>query len=214
MPKVLAGTPCGKVPVCNDFHFCFANLRLPEGSIHQRVIGGNIARNLNELVDSAATQNCSHLFIVEDDSVFEADSVLRLLKHNKPVVTGLCRSRTAPFHPYVYDGITAEGGYTFHPITENDKGLIKVAATGMGGILINMEVFKKLKRPYFSNYFEGEKEWSQDIVFMKSLVDNKIEVYCDLDVIIGHVTQCIIGSEFEDGRWKIVVRIGDAVVNL
>ncbi len=84
----------------------------------------------------------------------------------------------------------------------------------MGGILINTDVFRNIKRHYFQNYFIGEKEWSQDIVFGKSLIDAKIDVYCDTDVIIGHMTQCVLGSEWDKDGWKIVVKIHEALVNL
>lgn len=210
--KVCVGAPCAKQPICDRFYDCFGGLDLPQGSIWQRAIGGSIPVNLNKLVDAALTQDCTHLFIVEDDSVFERDTVRRLLAHDKPVVTGLCRQRSAPFRSYVYKGLN-ENGLGWYTLTPQDKGLIKVDATGMGGILINTEVFKKLQRPYFHHYFVGEKEWGQDIVFGKSLVEAGIDVYCDLDVHIGHVTQCQIGSEWSPTGWNVTVKIDEIKVN-
>jgi len=211
-PRVFAASPCGKEPVCDQFYDCFAGLELPPSSTRQRAVGGSIPKNLNKLVDCAIEAKSTHIFIVEDDSVFGSDTVTRLLKHDKPVVTGLCRSRTAPFRSYVYDGMNDEG-LIYHTLTPEDKGLIKCVATGLGGILINMKVFDKLKRPYFHNYFVGEQEWGQDIVFGKSLIEAGIDVYCDLDVIIGHTTKCVVASEKSpDGPWQIVLRVNDAVL--
>lgn len=212
--KVLAGAPCGKEPVCDLFYDCFAGLKLPEGSTRQRVVGGSIPTNLNTLVDCAFEEHCTHLFIVEDDSLFANDTVTRLLSHDVPVVAGLCRARSAPFRPYVYQGIT-EDGLGYRPLTPTDTGLIKCSATGLGGILINMDVFAKLTRPYFHHYFVGEKEWGQDIVFGKAMIDAGVDVYCDTDVIIGHTTQCVIGSEkTKDGPWVITVQINEAVIRI
>ncbi len=95
--KVLAGSPCSKQPICNEFHDCFAGLDLPPGSDWYRAVGGSIPNNLNTIVAHALKTDCTHVFIVEDDSVFARDTVRRLLKHNVPVVAGLCRSRSAPF---------------------------------------------------------------------------------------------------------------------
>lgn len=212
--RVLAGSPCGKVPACDRFYDCFSGLVLPEGSpIRQRVVGGSVPGNLNKLVNLAIDAKATHLFIVEDDSVFQPDTVMRLLAHDKPVVTGLCRARHAPFYPYIYKDIT-DAGYVLQSLGPNDSGLVKCAATGLGGILINMDVFAQMKRPYFHHYFIGEREWGQDIVFGKALVDMGVEVYCDTDVIIGHITQCTLGSERDAEGWKITVVIDQAAVNL
>lgn len=209
--KVCAGAPCGKQPITDRFYDCYGGLDLPAGSIWQRSIGGSIPNNLNKLVDAALSQDCTHLFIVEDDSVFARDTVRRLLAHEKPVVAGLCRQRSAPFRAYVYKGLNADG-LGWYQLQPSDRGLIRCDATGMGGILINTDVFAKLSRPYFSYYYEGEKEWGQDIVFGKSLMDAGIEVYCDLDVMIGHVTQCVVGTERVADGWNVTLGIEDTKI--
>jgi hypothetical protein len=218
-PKVLAGNPCGKMPVCNEFFDCFYALELPPGSIGgYRAVGGSIPNNLNRIVDLAIKEACTHVFIVEDDSLFGTDTVMRLLKHDVPVVAGLCRRRGTPFQSYIYSGISKEGGLDWFKLRPSDRGLLGpkhgVKATGMGGILINTEVFKKLKRPYFATYYEGETEWGQDIVFGKSLIEAGIDVYCDTDVIIGHMTQCVIGSERGVSGWNVVFKIHEVNVGV
>ena len=210
--KVCAGSPGGKLPVCNEFFDAFGGLILPPNSIWRRAIGGSITANLNKLVDEALAEKCSHLFIVEDDSIFPRDTVQRLLKHNKPVVTGLCRSRVPPFRPYIYKGMS-EDGLSWYNLTPEDKGLIKCDATGMGGILINTKVFKKLTRPYFRLEYMGEKEFGQDIVFGMSLVKAGIEVYCDTDIEIGHITQCVMGSQHDEDGWKVTMGVSGMKVN-
>lgn len=212
--KVLVGAPCSRTPVYDKFYDAFAILDTPPGSIKMRATGGGVSHNINMLIDKAIEHECSHIFIVEDDSTFPRDALTRLLAHNVPVVTGLCRSRQAPFMPYIYSGLDPVNGLTWYQLTGADHGLIRVAATGMGGILINMDVFKALERPYFRNYFVGEREWGQDIIFGKSLIEAGIEVYCDLDIIIDHMTQCTIGSELVDGNWEVVVNINQHRFNL
>jgi len=84
----------------------------------------------------------------------------------------------------------------------------------MGGILINMNVFKKLERPYFYTTFIGEKEWGQDILFASDLYKAGIEVFCDLNVTIWHATHCSLGTEFVDGKWWTLVRIGTSNIRI
>jgi hypothetical protein len=205
--KVLAGAPCGKTPVCDSFYDCFYGLLLPEGSIKIRAKSGSVPQNLNALVDQATKHECTHLFIVEDDSMFAPDTVLRLLSHDKDVVTGLCLQRNPPFRPYIYDGFDPAVGLIWRNLNDGESGLIKVAATGMGGILIKMDVFKRLERPYFSTFYTGEKEWGQDIIFQSNLFKAGVETFCDLDATIWHATHCSLGTEFVDGKWWTLIRI-------
>lgn len=211
--KVLAGSPCGKTPVFDQFYDAFSALAMPEGSIKHRMNGGSVPENLNALVELAQNENCSHIFIVEDDSSFAPDSLIRLLMHDKPVVAGLCRSRQAPFLPYIYSGVD-ENGLIWRPLTKDDSGLIKVGATGMGGILIRMDVFDKLAKPYFKHYYIDRVPWGQDVIFGKSLIEAGIDVWCDLDVIIWHATQCVLGSEKIGDQWKTVITINKSTIKI
>lgn len=214
MIKVLAGAPCGKTPVCDGFYDCFYGLILPEGSIKIRAKSGSVSQNLNALVDEATKHECTHLFIVEDDSMFAPDTVLRLLSYDKEVITGLCLQRNPPFRPYIYDGFDPESGLIWRNLNDNESGLIKVAATGMGGILIKMDVFKRLRKPYFSTTFIGEKEWGQDIIFQSDMLKAGVDIYCDLGATIWHATHCSLGTEYVDGKWWTLVRIGNFNIRL
>ena len=209
--KVLCGAPCGKIPVYDHFYDSFGALILPPDSIKVRASGGSIPLNLNTLVETAKQQECSHLFIVEDDSSFHPDTVMQLLAHDKPVVTGICRARHAPFKPYIYKDLDPGLGLTWYELTEKDRGLIKVGATGLGGILIKMNVFDKLAKPYFKHFHVGEREFGQDVVFGMSLIEAGVKVYCDLDVVIWHATQCVVGSEFVENEWRTVIKVNEAV---
>lgn len=212
--KVLAGAPCGKTPVCDGFYDCFYGLQLPNESIRIRAKSGSVPQNLNALVDEAIKHNCTHLFIVEDDSMFAPDTVLRLLNHDKDVVTGLCLQRNPPFRPYIYEGFDDETGMIWRGLRPDDKGLIRVCATGMGGILIKMDVFKRLNRPYFYTTYLGEKEWGQDILFAEDLYKAGVEIFCDLDATIWHATHCSLGTEYVDGQWWTLVRIGESNIRI
>ncbi len=212
--KVFAAAPCGKTPVCDSFYDAFYSLQLPEGSIRQRVKGGSVPQNLNKIVDEAISNKCTHVFIVEDDSMFHPATVINLLTHDVPVVAGLCPNRNPPFFPYIYQD-SSDKGIQYRALTKRDRGLIKVGATGMGGILIKTSVFDKLTKPYFNTYFIGEVEWGQDVHFAKSLIDAGIDVYCDLNVPIWHATHCAIATMLmENGEWKTVIKIADSVVTI
>lgn len=212
--KILVGSPCGKHPVCDHFYDCLYGLALPTGSHIQRAKSGSVAQNLRALVDLAKDGKFDYLFIVEDDSMFHPTTVLQLLTHDKEVVAGLCLQRHPPFRPYIYDGLNAETGLQWRALTSEDEGLIKVAATGMGGILIRISVFDKIPPPYFYTTWENNKEWGQDILFGKALIEANIEVFCDLNVPIWHATDCSLAAVKEDGKWNTIVRIVDMNIKI
>ncbi len=108
---------------------------MPEDTESMRHIGGCVPENLNKIVDQALRTACTHVFIVEDDSTFERDTLLRLLAHDKPVVAGLCRQRGAPFRPYLYGGIADNGKLEWRPLRSSDHGLI-------GSVVVLMEAIR------------------------------------------------------------------------
>lgn len=207
--KILAAAPCGKTPVCDGFYDCLYGLALPENSVIQRAKGGSVPQNLNAICKLAIDGNFDYFFIVEDDSMFAPDTVIRLLQHDKDVVTGLCLNRNPPFYPYIYNELDEDGRLRYRALTNQDDGLIKVLGTGMGGILIKTDVLKKLKQPYFHHYFKDGEEWGQDIVFQKSLIDAGIEVFCDLNVTIWHATHCSLAAIKLDGKWNTILRVAE-----
>jgi hypothetical protein len=216
-PKVLVGAPCGKKANYDEFYDCFYGLDGPtELMPRMRARGGDISTNLNKLVEQAMTLNCTHLFVVEDDSAFLPDTLMRLLAHDVPVVTGLCRARHAPFRPYIYKGMNETTGLAFYSLQPTDKGLIGGHgwATGMGGILIQMNVFDKLQKPYFDRYTADDgRVFGQDIDFGMKLIRAGVPVYCDLDVVIYHNTDCLIGSaQAPDGRWLMTLRVDQSTM--
>jgi hypothetical protein len=203
--RVYVAVPCGKHAECDSFYDCLYSLALPEGSQIQRLKSGSVSQNLNTAVELA--RGFDYICIFEDDSMFHPNTVLQLLLHQKDVVAGICPSRTPPFNAYIYDKGDSRG-LLRRKIEDSDEGLIKVDAIGMGGILIKMSVFDKLKKPYFEIKFINEVEWGQDILFNKQLIAAGIEVYCDTDVPIWHATRCSLGTIKKNGKWLTTVRIG------
>lgn len=210
MVKVLCAAPCGKNPVCDGFYDCFYDLVLPEGSQRLRAKGGSLPSNRNEIIKKAQEGGFTHVFLIDDDNMVAHDFVSRLLAHDKDVVAGHCLQRLPPFRSYVFGGMNEEGKLGFQNLTV-ETGLVKVTGVGTSGILIKTSVFDKLTKPYFYHTFRSETEWGDDINFNKSLTENNIEIYCDLDATIWHATNASVAPIFEDGQWKFQIKIGDAI---
>jgi len=130
-------------------------------------IGCYVHQNRDTIVRQALESGCSHLLFVDTDMVFPHDTINRLMALEKDIVGIKCNKRIFPLTPLV-------------DVTE----LSEVPFVGTGIMLIDMEVFKKIGKPYFS--FDKESD-SEDKYFCNKAIANGFKVWCDPTIPIGHI---------------------------
>ena len=116
---------------------------------------------------------------------FPADTLKKLLAHDKPVVGATYARRVPPFHALT---MTEEGEHRH--IT---SGLQRVRLLPTGCMLIRMDVFDQLIKPYFNLATEGDQLRGEDYYFCEQLLARGFEIWCDgdLSVQLGHIGQKI-----------------------
>lgn len=137
----------------------------------------------NMICDWALERNCDYVLFIDDDMTFGPDLAIRLMAHDKDIVSAWAYQRGAPHDPVCYEwaGDEATGGHV--PMRNAaDTGLRKVDAVGFGAVLIKTSVLKKMKRPWF-----GFKRFGEDIGFCHAAREAGFGVYCDTDLEIGHL---------------------------
>lgn len=137
----------------------------------------------NQIVTSALEDpNCTHILFIDDDMVFPSDILLKLLAHDKDLVGVQAFKRRPPYEPCVY--LKKDGQYypaVIHEFTEVD-------AIGTGVLLVKIEIFKKLKFPWFwTDYDKAGKHWSVDFNLCKTAVKEGFKIFCDPEPLIGHI---------------------------
>jgi len=155
----------------------------------------------------------THLFFIDSDSVPKADVVIRLLQHDKLVVSGWYLSRAGSGLPVVMHIIGKERpkleelivkpkafpdykAYTLEELltTPKDKktGLVQVDGVGAGCLLIKREVFSHLSKPYF---YEDhlQKSFGEDLFFGYNCLLNKVPIYIDINAFCEHFAWGLIG---------------------
>jgi len=153
------------------------------------------ARNL--LVREAKRINAHYILFLDDDMILPTDLFIRLFDHQAPVVSALAFKRRPPYEPCIYhwEFNKNNGILGVRPAYELvKKGLKKVDATGFGAILIDMEVFDKIKEPWFEL-----RDYGEDIDFCLKCYDAGIPIYCDTDLIVQHIgdNELVDESSFE-----------------
>lgn len=147
-----------------------------------RVMPVDAARNT--LVQLALDNNCDYILFCDSDMYPSVNALTDLLAWEKDIVSGLCFHKTPPFYPAVRK--ENEAG-KLEMMTMDDIGseLMEVASCGMAFVLIKMDVFKKLKSPWFK--CRGGLGCGEDIDFFLNCRKQGFSVFLDPETEVGHI---------------------------
>src|SRR3990167_277434 len=141
--------------------------------------GSVLHDNRRRLVKGAQKMNATHLLFVDSDMTFESDAVLKLLAHDKDIIGVHANCRALPLKTTV----------ELKPGQTELKELDTCNAIGTGFLLIKMEVFNKIKEPWFfwklaesGDTIMGEDHW-----FCEKAKESGYEIWVDTKIKIGHL---------------------------
>jgi hypothetical protein len=203
MPKVLIAVPTGESAKYSNFYDFYNQLERVDGTLHMFARGQSPAKNRNMCVQAAIDNECTHIFFLDDDVIPPKDSLQRLLTHDKDVVTGLYPMRNFPHYPVIFNKRFANGYNKHVNLSEQGEGLIEITNCGFGCVLIKMEVFRKLPKPWVTL---GELEadgWCDDIAFFNKVVDAGFKMYCDLTLQVDHMMTVHAGFRRVNDKWMV-----------
>lgn len=103
--------------------------------------GSILPANRNRLVEEAQKLNATHLLQVDSDITFPPHALHRLLSHKQPFV-GATYARRSPPHDNLAVPLNRQA-------VHNASGLTAVDRLPTGMLLIEMDVFNKIKKPVF-----------------------------------------------------------------
>ena len=116
------------------------------------------------LVEMAIANNCQWILFVDDDTILPQDALMKMIKLWKSgdqykVITGVYWSKSEPSFPLLFKG-NLEGSFW----DWNTQDLVEVDAAGAGCLFMDIEVFKKMPKPWFScNYFFEDPRNTYDL---------------------------------------------------
>lgn len=158
------------------------------------------------LADNALEAGMDYMLMIDDDMICPMDLFERLYDHNVDVVAPLAFTRNAPHYAVIYECETgtdpvSRQDYFINHYARNypENQLVRCDAVGFGSALINMDVIKKMKKPYFmSTCGTGE-----DILFCYNAQKVGAKVYMDTATKLGHIgAPVIIDEAYAKHYWK------------
>lgn len=185
--KVMVGLSTAEMGRKADFYDSFHTFVKPANTYISLAHGQSPARNRNIIIQQALDTDCTHVFFLDDDVVIPNDALMKLLAHDKDIVSGLYLMRNHPHQPIAFD-FAEEDGKCRHLILDNYKGqdLIPIVGSGLGCLLVKTEVFRKMEKPWVRM---GELEsdmWCDDLGFYHRARKHGYQAYLDTTVLVGH----------------------------
>lgn len=156
-------------------------------------------RARNDIVESALSMGADYLLFLDDDQVIDwqrrpdgsaYDFLQVLLDHQKPIVGCLYYHRGGEYSPVLMKRVPAKDfdRYRFLRDHEIKNCLQEVDVQGGGCMLINMEIFNKIKPPYFEPEMQTDgNRYGTDIQICRKAYEQGFSVWCDTSIQVGHV---------------------------
>jgi glycosyltransferase involved in cell wall biosynthesis len=188
LPRVAIAVPSGDM-VHADFAMAYAQLCLASAAFPLQLItvkSSIVAQARNNGVEHAREFGADYLLFLDSDMVFPPTVLLRLVLHRKDIVGATYTRRVAPFD--------ALGSKLAEQPAVLSGDLLEMHRIPTGCLLINMQVFNKLAKPYFR--FDTDDKGQivgEDYVFCDRAREAGFRIWCDafLSREIGHIGQSI-----------------------
>jgi len=199
--KVMIGLSTAEDLRKAEFLPYFMSLNRPENSMQCTVHGQSPAKSRNLIAERALENNCTHILFLDDDMTPPGDTLMKLLKHDKDVVSALYLLRSYPHYPAAFNKKYWNGKNKHAFLTSDMTGLVPITNCGLGCVLVKIEVFKKLEKPWVRLAELAKDEWCDDIGFFNRVGEAGFEMFCDLDTPVGHINNISIWPEKKEHGW-------------
>jgi len=173
------------------------------------VRGYTVDRARNLCVHKAKEAEADYILFVDNDVTFKPEYLDMLLEHELPIAMGYYDHRPSDPNDKVLRTNLCKLGQTnyIEQITPDeikearDEGyeLIQTKGGGLGFTLVDMDVFKMLKYPYFLfvNYGDGQS-LSEDLFFCEQCARAGFDIFADTRCYCGHIFREVHGGVIDD----------------
>lgn len=172
--------------------------------VRNMCLGADVMRGKNQKPFDGKL-NYTHIMWLDSDMIFNPQQFQRLLDSKKDVIAGIYKTENGRDYAcgdWSWNFFKSNGYMPFHTdeTLKNKSGLVEVAYSGMGFMLVRKGVFESLEYPWFSAMdFDTEKNGVQiqdfcmeDVAFCLKAKKAGYKIWIDPSVKLGHEKSIIL----------------------
>lgn len=211
--RVFIGTPSSDYPSRNNgFFAAIESLKAPAGST-KKIFVGDPWSNIDAITEEAIKGRYTHVFFIDDDQTFDSNLLFNLLRHEKEVISGLYLLRHNPFPPALFVR-TNELGQAHWLTLEGPPRVIEVERCGMGCLLVETSVFKKLTAPYYRMEIRNGLRFGCDILFCEDLKKAGFKIYADTNSVTEHAIKTTVRPRWNGKEWVTEFKANQGTITI
>jgi len=169
--------------------------------VRNKLLGGDVGRGPQQKPFNGEF-DYDYVVWIDSDIRFNFKMVERLASHKKDAICGLYRMKDMKNFTVVRhmddEYFKAHKTYQFLTVEDVEKirktqkvDLMKIDYTGMGLFLVSRQALEKLEYPWFQPVWKENGNMrdftSEDVAFCIKLRETGTEIYCDPEVMAGHM---------------------------
>lgn len=189
--RILIAIPTNRNIEAQTFKSIY-DLITPEGYTvdFQYFWGYQVDQVRNLIAEWTMKNGYDYLFAVDSDIAFSSDTLIKLLAHDKDLVSGVYIQRIPGRHTIEIMRKNAQGGIT-HVNWDDIKGqgLVPIDGCGFGCVLIKTQVFNAIPYPHFLYHsaIDHANTVSEDVHFCNQARDRGFTLWADTSITCEHI---------------------------
>ena len=152
--------------------------------------GDQVDQVRNLIASWVINNNFDYLFAVDSDIAFAPDTLIKMLSHDKDIVSGVYIQRIPGTHTIEIMRKNAQGGVAHVDWNEiKGKGLVPIDGCGFGCVLVKGEVFRAIPYPHFLYHsaIDHANTLSEDVHFCNQARDRGFTLWADTSITCEHI---------------------------
>lgn len=198
MKKILIAIPTARYIEPDTFKSIY-NLIVPDGYTTEfQYFYGYRVDQVRNLICHWVVNAYDYLFAVDHDVTFPPDTLIKLLQHDKDLVTGVYRQRIEPQQIEIFDTNYQRMSLEQLYAGKSDTNLVNIGGCGFGCVLVKKEVIAGIGYPQFEYHvaLDHENTISEDTDFCMKAMKKGYSLWCDRSVLCGHIGSTTMHVQF------------------
>ena len=153
----------------------------------------------NSLARQAVKSEADYVLWLDSDMVFNPDLLDRMLtvcqENDIDFLTALCFRRKPPYTPCLFErlDVRKDGkGASYTALLSVPDGRFKVEGCGLAGVLMSTDVLISVAAKFNGQMFDPMYGFGEDVAFCWRARQCGYEIWCDSEIEMGHVGQCVV----------------------